>query len=116
MGFVIDHRRTARKRHVCECCYAPIQPGTRYLDLVELCQGQVLRGRFCLACEALADAAWCSEPDDYWPVGYVDELRQDLAYSSDPELAALPWELWANPDDPETFAKRVRKAARAVWK
>ena len=40
---ISSKERTARKAHVCNCCKKPIEPGTKYWEIVTVCEGKFFR-------------------------------------------------------------------------
>lgn len=81
-----EHHRTARKKHQCQTCWRPINPGDKYLEQRNALDGRVYAWRTHHDCHA---AYWSWQPDD----GYGD-----LADFSEGHLPPCPL-AWMNRQD-----------------
>lgn len=66
-GAVSEVTRTrpkARKRHACEVCPVPIEPGDVYVRSITFYDGTVSVWKTCQACTTATDEAWCAGYED----------------------------------------------------
>ena len=72
MEFIRDYQYKAKKRHFCECCGKPIEPGEEYVYQAGKYEGEFFYRHYCLFCDAFI-RAWCWERVE-------DEFEYDWLY------------------------------------
>ena len=67
----------ARKRHKCDCCKGPIEPGQTYLKHFSVFDGQVTSEKMCCQCEVDRKSFCDAHGNILWPPGSVVEMVRE---------------------------------------
>ena len=85
---------TARKQHVCSCCYRIIAKGETYENQRNVFVGRVYTYKLCAHCKALTRRVLELDEYDYWEEGITfDYLYETLheSYKTMADLRAFVW-------------------------
>lgn len=88
MTFIAQSQPTARKVHVCETCYAKIQPGEKYHRQADSIDGTVYTFKACMPCREMFDEVWRDFGGPYRDEGIGAD---DYAEWARDNAASHPW-------------------------